>query len=210
VAGGKERTTSRLAEPTPPRIDDLKTGSETAWSAAVHLLGPPLRGFIGLRGASDPDGVLGDVFLDLARSIDRLEGDWASFRAMAFVIARRRVIDGFRSAARRPTESVDTATLDNTVAGDVEEEVMDRLERRWVVELLEVITPIQRDVLTLRFVSGLSVREVAEVMGTTESAVKANQRRALAAVRRQLAAGGPRSADVRAVREMAETLGGQS
>jgi len=191
----------------PPQIDDLKAGSEPAWTSAVHQLGPPLRAFVGLRGAIDPDAVLGDVFLELARGIDRIDGDWTDVRALAFVIARRRMIDGLRASARRPVQPIDTACLDSTPAGDVEQEAMDRMERRWVIELLAVLTPIQRDVLLLRFVSDLTITEVAEITASTETAVKANQRRALAALRRHLAGSDTDPAPDLALRELVDSLG---
>ncbi len=191
----------------PPQIDDLKAGSEPAWTDAVQQLGPSLRAFVGLRGALDPDAVLGDVFLELARGIDRIEGDWTDVRALAFVIARRRMIDGLRASARRPVQPLDTASLDATPAGDVEQEAMDRLERRWVIELLAVLTPIQRDVLLLRFVSDLTITEVAEITASTETAVKANQRRALAALRRHLRGAGTDASQDVAFRELADALG---
>ncbi len=191
----------------PPQIDDLKAGSEPAWTDAVRQLGPPLRAFVGLRGASDPDAVLGDVFLELARGIDRIQGDWSDVRALAFVIARRRLIDGLRASARRPVQPIDTARLEATPAGDVEQEAMDRMERRWVIELLAVLTPIQRDVLLLRFVSDLTITEVAEITASTETAVKANQRRALAALRRHLRGAGTDASQDVAFRELADALG---
>lgn len=126
---------------------------------------------------------------------------------MAFVIARRRLVDGVRAAVRRPVEPVEAEELDALSAGDVEQEAMDRLERQWVLDLLGVLTPIQRDILTMRFVADLSIREVAEVTGSSQTAVKANQRRALAALRRHLAIDGSEPVDLRAVRATADALG---
>ncbi|MGI9616849.1 MAG: RNA polymerase sigma factor [Acidimicrobiales bacterium] len=176
-----------LAEPSPPRLSDLRAGSDSAWNDAVRILGPPLRGFIAARGARDPDATLGDVFLDLTRGIDRLDGDWASFRTLAFVVARRRVVDDLRAAARRPTEAVDWQALDRAiVGGDVEQEAMRQLDRSWMLDLLSDLTEIQRDVLTMRFISGLTIQEVASITGSTETGVKANQRRGLTALRKRL------------------------
>lgn len=196
-------------QPRPPDIEDLRAGVDAAWAEAVRQLGPSLRAFAAVRGAPDPDGVLGDVFLELSRGIDQVQGGWAGFRTLAYVIARRRVIDELRRAARRPTLTIDGLDLEALAGGDVEQEAMDRLERQRVQELLDLVTPIQRDVLTLRFVAGLAIREVAEVTGSTETAVKANQRRAVATIRRHLEREeGPAAAA--AVRDLAETLGSLS
>jgi RNA polymerase sigma-70 factor (ECF subfamily) len=52
---------------------------------------------------------------------------------------------------------------------------------------LSELEPSQRDVLALRFLSGLSLRETALALGKTEDSVKALQRRGLMALRLTLA-----------------------
>jgi RNA polymerase sigma-70 factor (ECF subfamily) len=59
-----------------------------------------------------------------------------------------------------------------------------------VHELLAELTPDQRDVLLLRVVADLTVEQVAEVVGKPAGAVKALQRRGLAALRRLVEAEG--------------------
>ena len=173
-------------EPRPP-IDELRRGSDAAWRHAVLALGPSLRAFVAVRGAREPDDLVADVFLELARGIRRIEGGWPAVRTVAFVMARRRLVDEFRAAARRPVEHLDATELGRIAdVGDVEQDAIDRLSLEWVGDLLSVLTPIQRDVLSLRFVSGLTIREVAAITGASETGVKANQRRAVAALRRHL------------------------
>ena len=172
-----------------PSIDELRRGSDVAWQQAVRALGPPLRAFVAVRGSREPDDRVAEVFLDLARGIGRIEGGWSGVRTVAFVMARRRLVDEFRAAARRPVEQLDGLGLVPVAdVGDAEQDAIERLSLEWVGDLLSVLTPIQRDVLSLRFVSGLTIREVAAVLGATETGVKANQRRAVAALRRHLAA----------------------
>lgn len=167
-------------------LSDLRAGRDAAWSDVVGQLAGPLRTFVALRGANDVDGTLGEIFLDLARSIDRFEGDWSAFRTWAFTIARRRVIDDHRYFARRPTEPIDPERLGNGMwtGGDVETEAMSLLDDDWLVSLLGLLTPIQREVITLRFVFGMTTPEVAAITGISSTAVKANQRRAVAKLRR--------------------------
>ncbi len=51
-----------------------------------------------------------------------------------------------------------------------------------VVEFCGRLVPDQRDVLLLRLVAGMTVDEVAEVLGRSRGAVKALQRRGLGAL----------------------------
>lgn len=55
--------------------------------------------------------------------------------------------------------------------------------------LLPLLAPMQREVLTLRVIMGLSVEATVAVTGLTASAVRATQHRALAALRQRLASG---------------------
>ena len=173
-----------------PVIDALRAGSNAAWEHAVRTLGPRLRGFARMRGADDADEVVNLVFLDLARGIEEFTGDWNSFRTLAFVITRRRVVDEIRYNSRRPADPVEADVFDDKVGGNVEQEALNNLDREWLLDLLDRLTPLQRDVLTMRLVSGLTVPEVAAITGASETGVKANQRRAIASLRRHLAASG--------------------
>ncbi len=162
-----------------------------------------------MRGAADPDEIVGQVFMELARGVERFDDDWEAFRTLAFVIARRRTVDEIRYHTRRPSDPMASSAFDTTiVGGDVEQEAMTNLDRAWLLNLLELLTPIQRDILTMRLVSGLTVREIAAITGATETGVKANQRRAIESLRRHLTA--PDTVDESVLRELIVELGGRS
>jgi RNA polymerase sigma-70 factor (ECF subfamily) len=65
------------------------------------------------------------------------------------------------------------------------------LDRRLTVEelhqALRTLTEVQREVVLLRFVEGLSAREIGEIMGKQEGTVRGMQFRAIEALRRALA-----------------------
>ncbi len=71
-------------------------------------------------------------------------------------------------------------------AGNVEDEAVRRLATERVHRLCEGLVPDQRDVLLLRMLACLTVEEIAQALGKTPGAVKALQRRGLAAIRRQM------------------------
>jgi len=167
--------------PTRFSLSDLRNGKNEAWSAVVYELAGPLRAFISVRGANDVDGTLGDVFLDMSRNIGGFEGSWSDLRSWSFTIARRRVIDDHRHFRRRPAEPVDPARLGwfDHLTGDSEEEAMGSLGTDYLLRLVKRLTPIQREVIFLRFFLALSAPEVASITGSTVTAVRANQRRAI-------------------------------
>ncbi len=64
---------------------------------------------------------------------------------------------------------------------------MDRLATEEIAELLRELTACQRDVVLLRLVGGLTVEEVAHVIGKRPGAVRAVQHRAVEVLRQAAA-----------------------
>ena len=73
------------------------------------------------------------------------------------------------------------------------EQALARISADQVHRVLAALSPDQRAVLLLRVLGDLSVDEVARALGKRSGAVKALQRRGLAAVRREMARAGESS-----------------
>jgi RNA polymerase sigma-70 factor (ECF subfamily) len=159
-----------------------KEGDETAWAAIYGQLAGPVAGYLASHGVAEPDDIAAEVFLQMARDIHRFEGDDASFRSWAFVVAHRRMIDYRRARGRRPQFATGIDHFD-VIGGDVEDEALERLSFDWLADILIELTDDQREVLALRVIADLSLQETAQTMGKTVGAIKALQRRAIAALR---------------------------
>lgn len=162
-----------------------------AWACArlYEDLKRPVVTFVRLRGARDADDVTSEVFLQVFRSLDRFEGDESGFRAWVFTIARHRLLDERRRIGRRVRETTFDATVD-VVGGDAEDEAVAAVTAARVRQLLDGLTPEQREVVLLRIVADLSLEATAAVLDTSVGAVKALQHRALSALRHELVDGG--------------------
>jgi RNA polymerase sigma-70 factor (ECF subfamily) len=114
----------------------------------------------------------------------RYEHD-GSFVAWLFAIARR-VVKG-RGGRERLLASVPLDGADRAVDG-FEETVLDRAS---LSEGLLKLPDLQREVVVLRFLVGLSLPEVALTVGKSESRVKELQLRGLARLRAHQAGGNP-------------------
>lgn len=168
-------------------LDAAKQGAEWAWSALYRDLAGQLTGYLRSRGATEPEDLAGEVFLQLARGIGTFTGNQASFRSWVFVIAHRRLIDERRSRGRRP-DLVPLAEDGSAEpeGGNVEGEAIDLLVTGEMAEAFARLTEGQRDVLSLRIIANLSLEETAQVMGRRVGAIKALQRRALEALHSKL------------------------
>jgi RNA polymerase sigma-70 factor (ECF subfamily) len=164
-----------------------KTGAEWAWAALYRSLAGHVTGYLRSRGATDPEDVASEAFLNAARAIHSFDGDESAFRSWIFVIAHRRLIDERRALSRRPSVVEHLSELKNEpVGGNVETEAVERLITDDVLRVFEKLTDAQRDVLSLRVVAALSLEETARVVGRSVGATKALQRRALEAIRAKI------------------------
>ena len=80
---------------------------------------------------------------------------------------------------------METPLLEMAATSDgPEEQAINRVRLREVVQAMGDLTGLQQQVLNLRFAAGLSIAEVAKVMNRKEGAVKFLQFSALRALRR--------------------------
>ncbi len=147
-----------------------------------------VTGYLRMKGADEPDDLASETFLAVFRGLDRFEGDEASFRSWVFTIAHRRLVDAHRQRQRRPrTGPLDEVGRD-AVGGDVEQEAFAETLDPRTVAALDRLSEEQRTVVLLRILGDLSVGEVATIVGKRPGAVRTLQHRALARLRRELAA----------------------
>lgn len=148
-------------------------------------LGPRVLGYLRARGAHDPEDVLGEVFLQVARDAARFKGEGAEAqRRWVFTIARNRLVDEARRRQRRPAESPLPDGDSSEVVGGTQ--TGPALPDPDLVAALARLTDEQREVVALRFVADLPLVEVAELTASNVNAVKQLQHRALLALRVQL------------------------
>lgn len=169
-------------------LQAAKGGAEWAWTSLYRDLAPLVLGYLRSRGAAEPEDLTGEVFLQIARDLRSFTGSENEFRSWVLVIAHHRLLDERRARSRRPSEpSPPEVIVERGATGDVEEEALRSLATHRVRDLLRAVTEEQAEVLMLRILGGLTVDEVARLVGKRPNSVKALQRRGLAAVKRALA-----------------------
>jgi len=129
------------------------------------------------------EDLTGDVFIRMVTNLPRYRPTGAPFRAWIMSIARNLVIDHHRKASSHnqlPIEDVENLKIDKENPAEIVESqiVIDEVQLA-----LQELKPIKQDILILRFIVGLSLREVATAVGKTVGSVKVTQYRALQELR---------------------------
>lgn len=123
------------------------------------------------------------VFLKMLESIRDRKAWHSSFSGWLYRIAHNLVIDHYRRRDRHSSIDLEDAP---TVAADIEDPV-ETAEMNIDAERLRAairrLTDEQAEVVSLRFLEGYSIAEVAEMTNRTEGAIKALQYRAVATLR---------------------------
>jgi RNA polymerase sigma-70 factor (ECF subfamily) len=117
------------------------------------------------------------TLVDATRNIGLYDPARSSLAAWLYGIARRHIQTQRRQQSRRKTipssaqvslesmgEIADTDDLENDVAARLE-------ARRKVARIATLLSDLEMEVLLLRYVDGLSVKEVAGIVGRSEKAV---------------------------------------
>ena len=159
-----------------------KRGDEGAATELVARHAQALARFASSFGTRDDvDDLVQDTLVRAFQSLDGFRGE-SSFRTWLFTIERRLMLDRRRAEKRRPVgvevHEDDAATeydaLDVLMAGETATRVQDAMKR---------LSPTQREVFALRVGEGLSYREIADVVGTTEGAARVHYHNAMRAVK---------------------------
>ena len=163
-------------------IERWKAGDSRAATLLVGRHADALARFAVSSGErSEIEELVQDTFVRAFASMDSFRGE-SSLRTWLFTIERRLMLDRRRTEQRQramvPVEPGDAVTeydaLDALVAAEAESKV-----RRAV----DALSPMQREVFTLRVEQGMSYRDIAEIVGSTEGAARVHYHNAMRAVK---------------------------
>jgi RNA polymerase sigma-70 factor (ECF subfamily) len=133
----------------------------------------------------DAEDLTTQTFLKMLEAIGRFRWQSAPFSAWLFRIAHNLAMDHFRARRRVQTED-EVPEPAGSEEWSAEEQALDSLGRAGMLELIELLSAEQRQVLTLKFLFGFVNAEVAGILGKSEGAVKSLQHRALGSLEKQL------------------------
>ena len=170
-----------------PLLGQIRSGDEQALARAYDEYAPAIYRYAyrltGHEGTAQD--VTSETFHKLLAALRNGGGPTDNLSAWLYRVAHNVVVDGYRHQPDDPPVPLDQAP-EIPVAGR-QEAVVEQEERvARARSALQKLTSLQQQVIGLRFLEGLSIRETAGVMEKTEGAVKALQYRATNSLRRIL------------------------
>jgi RNA polymerase sigma-70 factor (ECF subfamily) len=166
------------------QFDEVLAGAQAGdeWAIGVlwRDLHPVLLRYLRSLEPGSADDVESETWLQAARDLRGFEGGEPAFRGWMFTIARHRLSDWRRKAARRPSIPVAPADLPVvTSPDDPETAAIDQLGTDAAVTLVASLPEAQAEVVLLRVLGGLDVDQVAAIVGKRPGAVRVLQHRGL-------------------------------
>jgi len=131
------------------------------------------------------EGVFLKALVALPRFREQGEGEDSTFKVWLYAIARNVIANERRRDRRHPQDPLELA-LALRAPDDPAATAETRLETERAMAAVMELPPERKQAVILRFVNELSAREIGEIMGKSEGAVRVLIHRALASVRRRL------------------------
>lgn len=135
--------------------------------------------FYQLRDHHDAEDATERTFLAALKALPEFRDEGATFRAWLFRIAHNTIINAWRSRFRRRTEPLPDGLERIAPNADPAGLVVEADEARRVLRAVAELPDDRRQVVLLRFVDGLSSREIGQVMDRSEGAARVLLHRAL-------------------------------
>jgi RNA polymerase sigma-70 factor (ECF subfamily) len=158
-----------------------QAGAEWAFGIIYRDLNKRVIRYLSVYAPSAAEDLAADTWMAVARRLGSFNGGEDAFRAWLFTIARRQLIQHWRSSSRRPTTVFAPGTMpDRTGPDDPEAAGVANLTARDAVAAIgAALPPDQADVVLLRLVADLDVDQVAQLLGKRPGTVRALQHKAL-------------------------------
>ena len=168
------------------RLARARDGDGEAFRALYRDLYPEVVRFVARRVhvRADAEDLTARVFVAFVERLGDYDRARGSVRGWLLTFARNAVIDHLRRV--RPAASPDLLDLLPSDLQGPESGLLQREELAQLAALVQGLPADTRELLALRFADGLRHREIADVLGLQEAAVKQRVSRALRDLRGRL------------------------
>jgi RNA polymerase sigma-70 factor (ECF subfamily) len=168
-------------------IIEVRRGSHDAFRVLVqmHMNQVYDIAYSILGDHDDADDVAQEAFVNVHRSLPKFRGE-SEFSTWLFRIVKNCALNRLKQKKRRQRRDVDLAIADNEMVS-INAGIKNTEDTRMYVErVLHELPTLQRAVVMLRHMNGLSTRQVSKILSCSEGTVKTHLHRGLKKMRDRL------------------------
>jgi RNA polymerase sigma-70 factor, ECF subfamily len=180
-----DHSPSELAPDDAALIERWRGGDERAATTLVERHAQAIARFVASLGERDEvEEVVQDTFVRAFGSLDSFRGE-STVRTWLLTIARNLLRDRQRGRKRAKfhveIQDDDIVSSLDALEGTVAAETEQRLRAA-----VDTLSPMQRSIFTLRVTEGMSYREIAIAVGSTEGAARVHYHNAMRIIREKI------------------------
>jgi RNA polymerase sigma-70 factor (ECF subfamily) len=168
-------------------IEQAVEGDSSAFGSLYDHYQPMIYRFVIIKVSSreEAEDITHQVFLSAWQKVGSYKHRGFPFSSWLYQIARNQVIDHYRSKKNDVSlEKVDPDAFANTV--DQQADLTIKLQLEKVRAAIASLKPDYQDVIIMRFVEDVSLRETAAALNKSEGAIKLIQHRAVKELKKAL------------------------
>ncbi|MFA6322583.1 MAG: RNA polymerase sigma factor [Candidatus Buchananbacteria bacterium] len=165
----------------------LKKKDPEAFAKLYDLYVTPIYRFIYFKVSSqqDAEDLTSEVFMKVWQYVTETEDVIENFRALIYKVARNSVIDFYRARAKSDMPQSDEIL--SNIVDDHQQSLLRQIEIEIDVNKIEsVLKKVKdeyRDVIILKYIDGLSTKEIAKILDKSNGSVRVLLHRALGVIR---------------------------
>lgn len=160
-------------------VKKAKDGEVEAFGLLYDYYLPKIYRFVLLKVSyrEEAEDLTHQTFLKAWENISHYDFRGYSFGSWLYQIARNTTVDYYRRS--RPKVSIEEIAELPFEGDSLQASIDSKIEWKKLSEGIKKLKDIEQDVLIMRFVQDLPLKEVAEIIGKSEGAVKLIQHRAI-------------------------------
>lgn len=161
----------------------LKKKDPEAFAKIYDLYVTPIYRFIYFKVSNqqDAEDLTSEVFLKVWQYATETEDVIENFRALIYKIARNSIIDFYRSRAKSDMPQSDEVL--SAIPDERQQSFLKQIEIKLDISNIELVLKKvkdeYRDVIVLRYIEGLSIKEIAKILDKSNGSVRVLLHRAL-------------------------------
>jgi len=169
-------------------IQLAKQGDKEAFDLLYDMYFVPVFRYVYFRvdSKTEAEDLVQEVFIRVYKNLEKFQDRNKSPLAYFFTVARNLIIDYWRNKKEKLFDKEDILTGLPDKNSDPLQLIEKKETQKAIRKEIKDLTPEQQEVIVLKFINGMSNKEIAILLNKTEEAIRQLQCRALKILRKKL------------------------